>query len=262
MKNIRFSLIFGYAFLYLPILVLIVFSFNDSDRVMLFTKFSTRWYAALWQDEELINAALLSFKIAAMSATAATFIGLFAAMALHKYSQFRGRMLFIGLLTVPLIVPEIIMGLSLLLLFISSHDLLGLPTSRGTLTISIAHISLALGYVTIIILAQLNKDLQELDEAATDLGASPLTIFRRITLPLISPALISGWLLAFMLSLDDLIIASFVSGPGAKTLPMLIFAKIRFGVSPEINAVSSLLVLVTIIILGFYLLFDRKKGNE
>lgn len=260
--NLKFSLIFGYAFLYLPILVLIIFSFNDSDRVTLFTHFSTKWYQVLWQDDELIGAAILSFKIAAISASFAVGIGLCAGIALHKYTQFRGRTLFIGLLTVPLIIPEIILGLCLLLLFISANDLLGIPSSRGMLTISIAHITLALGYVTIIILSSLSKDMDELDEAAADLGASQLTIFWRITMPLLRPALISGWLLSFMLSLGDLIIASFVSGPGAKTLPMLIFSKIRFGVSPEINAVSSLLVLVTIIILSLYLLFDRKKANE
>ncbi|MCJ8323732.1 MAG: ABC transporter permease subunit [Rhizobiales bacterium] len=261
MKKLKFSLIFGYAFLYLPILVLIAYSFNDSDRVMLFTHFSTRWYAALWQDAELIGAALLSFKIAAISASFSVLIGLCAGMVLHRYSQFRGRTLFVGLLAVPIILPEIILGLCLLLLFIASHDLLGLPSIRGSLTISIAHITLALGYVTIIILASLNRNLQELDEAAADLGASAFTIFWRITLPLLRPALASGWLLSFMLSLDDLIVASFVSGPGAKTLPMLIFSKIRFGVNPEINAVSSLLILVTILILSIYLLFVRKKAK-
>lgn len=261
-KKISTSLLFGYSFLYLPIFVLVIFSFNDSDRVQLFTHFSLKWYGVLLQDQALISATFLSLKIAAISASFAVFLGLLSAMALHNYKKFRARTLFMTLLGVPIIIPEIIIGLCLLLLFITLDNVIGLPFDRGAITISIAHITLAIGYVTTIILAQLNHDLKTLNEVAADLGATQFTSFYRITLPLIRPALISGWLLSFILSFDDLIIATFVSGPGAKTLPMLIYSKIRFGVSPEINAVSSLIILSTIIILSLYLLIQSKGAKQ
>ncbi len=234
----------GFAFLYLPIASLIAYSFNASKLVTVWGGFSARWYGELLRDDQILHAAWLSLRIAAMNATIAVALGTFAGLALARMGRFRGRLLFTGMTSAPLVMPEVITGLSLLLLFVALEDLIGWPGRRGVTTITIAHITFSLAYVAVIVQAQLASSDQSIEEAAQDLGARPAKVFCVITLPIISPALVSGWLLAFTLSLDDLIIASFVSGPGSSTLPMVVFSKVRLGVSPEINALATLFVLV------------------
>ena len=234
----------GFAFLYLPIASLIAYSFNASKLVTVWGGFSARWYGELLRDDQILHAAWLSLRIAAMSATIAVALGTLAGLALARMGRFRGRLLFTGMTSAPLVMPEVITGLSLLLLFVALEDLIGWPGRRGVTTITIAHVTFSLAYVAVIIQAQLASTDQSIEEAAQDLGARPAKVFCVITLPIISPALVSGWLLAFTLSLDDLIIASFVSGPGSSTLPMVVFSKVRLGVSPEINALATLFVLV------------------
>lgn len=252
---------FGYAFLYLPILVLIGYSFNASDRVAVWGGFSTRWYAALLANDQIREATLLSLRIAAMSATLATVLGLFAAVAMVRFPAFRGRMLFSGMIAAPLVIPEVITGLSLLLLFVALGDLIGWPARRGALTVTIAHITFAMAYVAIVVRARLARLDPSIEEAALDLGARPPKVFLTILMPMLLPALISGWLLAFTLSFDDLVIASFVSGPGASTLPMVIFSKVRLGLSPEINALATLLILAVALIVAIALLFGYRRGT-
>ena len=236
------SLIFGYAFLYVPILTVIVFSFNESRLVTVWSRFSTKWYKTLWNNEGLIDAVLASFKIAAMTATIAVILGTLAAVVMVRFSKFRGRTLFGGLISAPLVMPDVITGLAVLMMFVTFEQLIGWPTHRGLLTITIAHITLAMAYVSLVIQARLQDFDRSIEEAALDLGARPLKVFLVIVLPLILPSLMAGWLLAFALSLDDVVIASFLSGPGATTLPMLIFSSIRIGVSPEINALATIIV--------------------
>ena len=238
------AMAFGFAFLYLPIVLLIVYSFNASRLVTVWGGFSARWYGELLRDEQILRAAWLSLRIAVINATAAVALGTLAGLALARMGRFRGRLLFTGMTSAPLVMPEVITGLSLLLLFVALDDLIGWPGRRGVTTITIAHITFSLAYVAVVIQAQLASVDESIEEAAQDLGARPAKVFFVITLPIISPALVSGWLLAFTLSLDDLIIASFVSGPGSSTLPMVVFSKIRLGVSPEINALATLFVAV------------------
>ena len=238
------AMAFGFAFLYLPIVLLIVYSFNASKLVTVWGGFSARWYGELLRDEQILRAAWLSLRIAVMNATAAVALGTLAGLALARMGRFRGRLLFTGMTSAPLVMPEVITGLSLLLLFVALDDLIGWPGRRGVTTITIAHITFSLAYVAVVIQAQLASVDESIEEAAQDLGARPAKVFFVITLPIISPALVAGWLLAFTLSLDDLIIASFVSGPGSSTLPMVVFSKIRLGVSPEINALATLFVAV------------------
>ena len=241
------ALCFGYAFLYIPILLVVLYSFNDSRLVTIWGGFSFRWYAELFQNTNVLDSALLSLRIALVSATFATALGTLAGLALVRIRRFRGRVLFTGIITAPLVMPEVITGLSLLLLFVSMQDLIGWPASRGALTISIAHITFSMAYVAVIVQSRLSSMDETLEEAAMDLGGRPFRVLFDITLPSIAPAMISGWLLSFTLSLDDLVIASFVSGPGATTLPMLIFSKVRLGVTPDINALASVIIgLVTI----------------
>jgi putrescine transport system permease protein len=235
-------LLFGYAFLYGPIAVLIVYSFNDSRLVAVWGGFSIKWYAALAGNERILAAAGLSLAIAAASATVATLLGTAAAYALVRFGRFPGRTLFTGLLLAPLVMPDIIVGLALLLLFVWLEGLIGWPAGRGGLTIAIAHITVGLAYTTVVVRAKLLQFERELEDAAADLGATRVRTFLAVTLPLLAPALAAGWLLAFTLSLDDLVIASFVSGPGATTLPIAIFASVRLGVSPQINALATLVV--------------------
>jgi len=236
------SLIFGYAFLYLPILTVIAFSFNESRLVTVWSRFSTKWYTTLLDNEGLIDAVLASFKIAAMTATIAVILGTLAAVVMVRFSKFRGQTLFGGLISAPLVMPDVITGLAVLMMFVTCEQLIGWPTYRGLLTITIAHITLAMAYVSLVIQARLKDFDRSIEEAALDLGARPLKVFLVIVLPLILPSLMAGWLLAFALSLDDVVIASFLSGPGATTLPMLIFSSIRIGVSPEINALATIIV--------------------
>ncbi len=251
---------FGYAFLYVPILSVIVYSFNDSRLVTLWGGFSLRWYKALIQNEEILDAALLSLQIAVVSATVATVFGTIAGLALHRIGRFRGRMLLTGMITSPLVMPEIITGISLLFLFITLTDWIGWPGARGASTITIAHITFSMAYVAVVVRSRLTGSNQSLEEAAMDLGGRPLRVFFDITVPTIAPAMIAGWLLAFTLSLDDVVIASFVSGPGATTLPMLIFSKVKLGVTPDINALATvIIVLVSLGVITAALLTRKRK---
>ena len=234
----------GYAFLYGPILVLIVYSFNESPLVTVWQGLTTKWYGEVWHDRRILDAVKLSFAIAALNATAATALGTMAGFALARLRRFPGRFLFTGMISATLVVPDVIMGLSLLLLFIAAEQALDLTSLRGATAITFAHVTFSLAFVAIIVQSRLVRMDLALEEAARDLGAKPLQVFRRITLPVIAPALAAGWLLAFTLSLDDLIIASFVSAPGATTLPMLVFSKARLGLNPEVNALGAIIVVL------------------
>lgn len=236
-------LAFGYAFLYAPLVSVIVYSFNDSRLATVWGGFSTRWYGELLKNEQVLDAALLSLRIAVTTATLATIFGTMAGLALARFGRFRGRTLFSGMITSPLVMPEVITGLSLLLLFVSLQQLIGWPAHRGFMTITIAHTTFAMAYVTVIVQSRLSGMDETLEEAAMDLGGRPFRVVFDITLPLIAPAMVAGWLLAFTLSLDDLVIATFVSGPGGSTLPMLIFSKVKLGVTPDINALATLVIL-------------------
>jgi putrescine transport system permease protein len=235
---------FGFAFLYVPIALVVLYSFNGSSLSTVWGGFSLRWYGELFRNEEILRAVLLSLRIAALSASVATALGTLAGMALARLPRFRGRTLFTAMILTPLVMPEVLTGLSLLLLFVSLHDLFGWPGARGGSTIAIAHITFSTAYVAVIVRSRLTGMDPSLEEAAMDLGARPLRVFLDITVPLIAPALLTGWLLAFTLSLDDLVIASFVSGPGSTTLPMLIFSKVRLGVTPEINALATVIIVI------------------
>lgn len=241
------ALVFGFAFLYVPILSLVFYSFNKSRLVTVWGGFSTEWYGKLFANEQILQAAWLSLRIAAINATGATILGTCAGLALARFRQFRGRTLLVTMTTAPLVMPEVITGLSLLLLFVALEQAIGWPQGRGMTTITIAHITLTLSYVTVVVQSRLASLDVSLEEAAMDLGARPAKVFTLITLPIIAPALLSGWLLAFTISLDDLVITSFVAGPGSSTLPMVIFSKVRLGVSPDINALATIMVaLVTV----------------
>jgi len=238
------ALAFGYAFLYGPIAALIVYSFNASRLVTVWAGFSTHWYAELLRNDAIRAATATSLQVAVSSATLATVLGTLAGYALSRYRRFTGRGLFGFLVTAPLVMPEVITGLSLLLLFVAAGQAIGWPQERGVLTIVLAHATIGLAFVTIIVQARLASFDRSLEEAALDLGARPWKVFATVTLPLIAPALITGWLLAFTISLDDLVVASFVSGPSATTLPMVIFSSVRLGVSPQINALATMFVVV------------------
>ena len=238
------AMAFGFAFLYVPIVSLIVYSFNESKLVTVWAGFSTKWYGELLHDEQILRAAWLSLRIAVVNATGAVILGTLAGFVLARMGRFRGRLLLTGMTTAPLVMPEVITGLSLLLLFVALQDLVGWPAGRGVTTITIAHITFSMAFVAVVIQSRLSSIDESVEEAAQDLGARPAKVFFVITLPIIAPALVSGWLLSFTMSLDDLVIASFVSGPGSSTLPMVIFSKVRLGVNPEINALATILVLV------------------
>ncbi len=259
----KITSLLGFTFLYIPIIVIIIFSFNSSSIINVWQGFSLQWYEKLWQDEEIISAFLTSFKVASLSATGAIIIGTLAGLALQRISYFRGRSIFSILLPIPLVVPEIVMGFSISLIFLSLNKLIGIPERLGTETVVIAHMVIGITYVALMVQAKLAELDPAYEEAALDLGATPIKVFFLITAPLIAPALISGWLLCFTISLDDLIIASFTSGPGMTTLPMLIYSRIRFGISPVINALATLIIamvfLVTIIVLY---LSNLKKFNK
>lgn len=232
------SLTLGFAFLYLPMVILVIYSFNESKLVTVWAGFSTKWYGELLKNEEFLDAAWVTIRVAAMSSTLATVLGTLAAYVLVRAGRFAGRTLFSGMIYAPLVMPEVITGLSLLLLFI------GLDIDRGVMTIVLAHTTFSMCYVSVVVSSRLASFDTSLEEAALDLGASPLTAFFLVTLPIIAPAVIAGWLLAFTLSLDDLVIASFTTGPSATTLPIKIFSAVRLGVSPEINALSTLMIVV------------------
>jgi putrescine transport system permease protein len=241
------ALALGLAFLYVPILSMIVFSFNNSRLVTVWDGANSptlKWYRLLFANEQILGAAWLSIKIAATSASGAVLLGTLTGLVLARFGRFRGRALLSGLATAPLVMPEVITGLSLLLLFVALEQLTGWPEGRGVLTITIAHVTFAMAYVTVVVQSRLAGFDDSLEEAALDLGARPARVFLSITLPLILPAILSGWLLAFTLSWDDVVISQFVAGPGSSTLPMVVFSKVRLGVSPDINALATLMVTI------------------
>ena len=237
-------LIVCYAFLYAPIGFLLTLSFNDSRLVTAWAGFSFRWYAALWRDQPLIDAALLSLRIAAISATLALIVGTLAGYALARFGRFPIRAAFAAALAAPLVLPEVITGLSLLLLFVALQQAIGWPAGRGAGTVTLAHASVSVAYVAVVVRARLADTPADLEAAAMDLYAPPWRAFALITLPLLAPALVSGWLLAFTLSLDDVVVASFTSGPGASTLPMVVFSSIKLGATPELYALATVIVAV------------------
>jgi putrescine transport system permease protein len=251
------ALVLGFAFLYLPILLLVLYSFNDSRLVTVWGGFSTRWYAALWHNQAMLDAAWVTLRVAFLTACAATVLGTLAAVALVRMGRFRGRALFSGMVYAPLVMPEVILGLSLLLLFVA------VDLERGFWTVSLAHISFAMCFVAVVVQSRLLTFDRSLEEAAMDLGAPPLRTFLTVTLPVIFPAVAAGWMLAFTISLDDLVIASFTTGPGATTLPMRIYSQVRLGVTPEINAVSTLLIaLVAALVVSASLVLKRQAVGE
>jgi len=254
----------GFGFLYAPIVSLVVFSFNESRLVTVWGGFSTRWYGELFNDGQMLAAAWISLKVATIAASMATVIGTLAAFVMTRFGAFKGKLLLTGMATAPLVMPKVITGLSLLLLFVAMESLLGWPAGRGLTTVVIAHATFCAAYVAVIAQSRLRDMDESLEEAARDLGAGPVRVFFDITLPVIAPALVSGWLLAFTLSLDDLVIASFVSGPGASTLPMVIFSKVRLGVSPDVNALAAIIigiVAVAVTIAGVLLMRQSKSAR-
>jgi|TARA_B100001123_G_scaffold135697_1_gene157478 putrescine transport system permease protein len=256
---------FGLAFLYVPMAILIIYSFNYSKLVPVWGGFSTRWYRVLFESEEVWSALTLSLKIASVNATFATLLGALAGISLARAGRFRGRTLFAGMVSAPLVMPEVITGLSLLLLFITLGNFIGWPTERGMTTITIAHITFSLAYVAVIVQSRLAGVSQDLEEAAQDLGSKPFRVLIDITLPLLMPALVAGWLLAFTLSLDDLVIASFVSGPGSNTLPILIYSRIRLGLRPDINALATMIILIvsiSVFVAGWLLLRQQRRRDR
>jgi putrescine transport system permease protein len=245
----------GIAVLYIPMLVLIAYSFNASPLVSVWSGFSTRWYTELLHNRQILQAALLSLEVAVASSTAAVVLGTLAAIALVRFARFRGRLLLTGLVNAPLVMPEIITGITQLLLFVSMLQMFSWP-HRGFTTLVIAHVAFCTAYVTITVQSRLQSADRSLEEAAMDLGSSPAQAFLEVTLPIIAPALVSGWLLSFTLSLDDLVISSFVSGPGASTLPMVIYSKVKLGVSPDVNALASLIICIVgscVIAAGYFM---------
>jgi putrescine transport system permease protein len=231
----------GIAFLYVPMAVLVGYSFNASAMASVWGGFSTHWYAELLQNRQILDAARLSLEVAALSSTGALLLGTLAAVALVRFAKFRGRLLLTGMVNAPLVMPEIITGITQLLLFVSMLQLIGWPT-RGITTVVLAHVAFCTAYVTVMVQSRLQTADRSLEEAAMDLGATPFQAFVDVTLPIIAPALLSSWLLSFTLSLDDLVISSFVSGPRSSTLPMIIYSKVKLGVSPDINALASLII--------------------
>jgi putrescine transport system permease protein len=256
----------GFAFLYIPILILIIYSFNASKLVAVWGGFSTQWYGKLLEDQGILDAFKNSLQIALFVAFASTILGTIAGYVMARFGRFRGHSAFASTVTAPLVIPEIIDGLAALLLFVSLERVIGWPSGRGMLTIGIAHVTFATAFVAIVVSSRLRDMDLSIEEAAMDLGAPPLKVFFVIVLPIITPALISGWLLSFSLSMDDLVITSFVAGPGSTTLPMKVFSAARLGISPKINAIGSLIVLVaTIFVISFGVIssrMDKKRKLE
>lgn len=234
---------FGFAFFYVPILSMIVYSFNSSRLATVWGGFSTKWYVSLMSNGQVSAALILSVKIALISATMATILGTMSGLALARFTKFRGRILFSGMVTAPLVMPEVITGISTLMFFILMADWVGWPGSRGFTTITLAHITFSMVFVTTVVQARVSQSDRAIEEAAMDLGSRPWQVLRDVTLPTIFPAILSGWLLAFTISLDDVVITSFTTGPGNTTLPLLIWSKVKLGVTPDINALATLIVL-------------------
>lgn len=244
-------MVLGFVFLYAPIVMLIIFSFNASRLVTVWAGFSTHWYGELLHDDQILGAAYLSFRIAFMNGALSVILGTMAAFALVRFGRFWGRGVMIQSISSRLVLPDVILGLSILLLFVSSRSIIGWPEQRGVATILIAHVTFSSAYVAIVVQSRLAGLDRSFEEAAFDLGAPPFAVFRTITLPLIAPSLVAGFLLAFILSFDDLVIASFASGPSATTLPMVVFSKVRLGISPEINALATIIVVVVAVGVAF-----------
>lgn len=261
----RLALIFGFGFLYVPILSMVVYSFNNSRLVTVWDTSDSptlKWYRELLSNDQILSAAWLSIQVAAVTATGAVILGTLAGLVLARFGPFRGRTLLSGMTTAPLVMPEVITGLSLLLLFVFLEQLIGWPKGRGFATIAIAHITFAMAYVTVVVQSRLASFDDSLEEAALDLGARPAIVFFRITLPLILPAILSGWLLAFTLSWDDLVISQFVAGPGSTTLPMVVFSKVRLGVSPDINALATIMVMIVGLGVAASALYMRRQERR
>jgi putrescine transport system permease protein len=264
----RTLLVVGLVFLYVPILSMVVFSFNNSRLVTVWDSAHSptlKWYSALLSNDQILGAAWLSIQIAMIAATGAVILGTLAGVALKRFGPFRGRALLSGMTTAPLVMPEVITGLSLLLLFVALEQTIGWPKGGGAVTITLAHITFCMAYVTVVVQSRLVGFDESLEEAAMDLGARPAKVFFRITLPLIVPALVSGWLLAFTLSWDDLVISQFVAGPGSSTLPMVIFSKVRLGVSPDVNALATIMVLIVasgIVVSSIWMRYQNKRRER
>jgi putrescine transport system permease protein len=235
-------LVFGFAFLYIPVLSMMVYSFNGSRLATVWGGFSTKWYVTLWNNAQVWKAMVLSVQIALVSATLATILGTMAGIALARFRRFRGRTLLSGMVTAPLVMPEVITGISMLMMFILMANWIGWPGERGFTTITLAHTTFCMTYVTVIVQSRMLSADRAIEEAAMDLGSRPWQVLKDVTLPVISPAILSGWLLAFTISLDDVVISSFVTGPGNTTLPLLIWSKVKLGVTPDINALATILV--------------------
>lgn len=256
-------LVLGFGFLYLPILLLMIYSFNASKLATVWSGFSTRWYGELFNNRQILDALWVSLKVAFWTATAATVLGTMAAMVMTRFQRFPGKTVFGALITAPLVMPEVILGFSLMTLLVAMGGIPGFP-SRGVTSIWIAHVTFTLSFVTVVVSSRLRELDRSLEEAAMDLGASRLKVFFQITLPIIAPALVAGWLLAFTLSLDDVVIASFVAGPNSTTLPMKVFASVRMGIKPEINALATLMVLAVSIaaVVGWFITARSEKRRQ
>jgi len=254
----KFMLIFGLSFIYLPMLILVIYSFNASKLVTVWGGWSIKWYAGLLDNSQLMGSVVRSLEIACYTAVAAVALGTLAAFVLTRITRFKGRTLFGGLVTAPLVMPEVITGLSLLLLFVAMAQMIGWPQERGIVTIWIAHTTFCAAYVAVVVSARLRELDLSIEEAAMDLGAKPWKVFFLITIPMIAPSLAAGGMMSFALSLDDLVLASFVSGPGSTTLPMEVFSAVRLGVKPEINAVASLILLAVSLVTFLVWYFGRK----
>jgi putrescine transport system permease protein len=256
-------LCFGFAFFYIPILSMIVYSFNASRLATVWGGFSTKWYVSLMSNDKVLDALVLSLQIAFISASIATILGTMAGVALARFTRFKGRFVFSGLVIAPLIMPEVITGISMLIFFIMMAEWVGWPAQRGFTTITLAHITFCMVFVTTIVQARMVQADRAIEEAAMDLGSRPWQVMFDITLPVISPAILSGWLLAFTISLDDVVISSFVTGPGTTTLPLLIWSKVRLGVTPDINALATLMVLtVGVAVIAASLIMNRAEKRR
>jgi len=253
----------GFGFLYLPILLLMIYSFNESKLATVWSGFSTRWYGELFNNRQILDALWISLKVAFWTACASTVLGTMAAMVMTRFKRFPGKTMFGALITAPLVMPEVILGFSLMTLLVAMGGIPGFP-ARGVTSIWIAHVTFTLSFVTVVVSSRLQELDRSLEEAAMDLGAGRLKVFLQITLPIIAPALVAGWLLAFTLSLDDVVIASFVAGPSSTTLPMKVFASVRMGIKPEINALATLMVLAVSIaaVVGWFLTARGEKRRQ
>lgn len=264
MKNFKFSsfmLWAGLLFIYAPMVILVIYSFNASRLVTVWGGWSVKWYTGLLDNTQLMSAVMRSLEIALYTSISAVILGTLAAFVMTRITHFRGRTFFSGLVTAPLVMPEVITGLSLLLLFVMMAQIFGWPAQRGITTIWIAHTTFSAAYVAVIVSARLRELDRSIEEAAMDLGARPWKVFFLITVPMIAPSLAAGGMMAFALSLDDLVLASFVSGPGSTTLPMEVFSAVRMGVKPEINAIASLILLVVSLV-TFIIWFSMHRSEE